>query len=219
MSSPILPSSAVTAAFTSVVVSLPEMGGGRGKAGIMASIDQLREETRASAEQLGFADGRAAGFDDGFAEGMRQGRKEAAEAAALEARQVGEALANEVGELHARMEEGWQAFLAAAEAQMTARCMETVRALLDTELQLGRESALNIVRRCLGEMVHATAIKVRVASEDLPYLQKYLDDERVQLVADGSIGAGCIVESSSGKVDGTLATSLVLLENAWEEAA
>ncbi len=218
LSSPILPGSVVTQSFSSVVVTLPNMPSGRGQAGIMASIEKLREDTRVSAERLGFAEGRAEGFDAGHQEGLRQGRREAAQAAAIEAQQVGEALAQEVGALHMRVEEGWQEFLSASEAAMTDRCLDAVRALLDAELQLGRESALGIVRRCLGEMVHATSIKVRVASDDLPYLQQFLKDERVELVADGTIEAGCVVESSSGTVDGRVSTTLQLFENAWNEA-
>ena len=219
MSNPVLGSAVVTQAFASVVVSLPAMPGASGRTGVMAGIERIKEEARTSASQLGFADGRAAGYEDGYEEGLRLGREEARRNAEIEARLVGEALAREVGALHERVEDGWQEFLASSEQALTDRCLDTVRALLEAELQLGRESALGIVRRCLGEVSNATAIRVRVVAEDLPYLREHLRDERVELVADGSIEAGCVVESSCGTVDGTLGTSLRLLEQAWDEAA
>lgn len=215
MSNPVLGPNVATQAFASVVVSLPETHGGRGKERITAGLEMLREETRAQAAKIGFTDGQASGFDAGYAEGLREGRAAAAE----EARLVGEALAQEVGRLHERVETGWQEFLASSEAALTDRCLETVRELLNAELAIDRSSAVAIVRRCLGEVVHATSIRIRVAAEDLPNLQEYLRDDRVELVADASIGAGCVVESSSGSVDGTIGTALRLLETAWDEAA
>lgn len=219
MSNPILPSTVVTQAFASVVVSLPDTHSGRGRDRITAGIEKLREETRSTAARIGYGEGQSEGFEVGYAEGLRLGREEAARNAAVEAQLVGEALASEVGALHARIESEWRTFLATSESAMVAQCLATVRALLDAELQIGRESAVEIVRRCLGEMIHATSIRVRVAASDLPNLAERVRDERVEFVADGSITAGCVVESSSGIVDGTLDTSLRLLESAWAEAA
>lgn len=214
-----LPAGVATRAFSSVVVTLPAISSGRGQAGLMEGIEKIREEAREEGLRLGFTEGQTDGLRAGYEAGYHKGRQQAAEEAAREAEQVGNALALEVGALHERIEGTWQEFLTEVETAMTDRCLQTVRELLDAELQIGRSSALNIVRRCLGEVVHATSIKIRVASQDLPYLQDFLKDERVQLVADGSIDAGCVIESSSGTVDGTLRTSLQLLENAWDEAA
>ncbi|RYG40524.1 hypothetical protein EON79_22465, partial [bacterium] len=136
MSNPILPSTVVTQAFASVVVSLPDMQNGRGRDRITAGIEKLREETRRTATQIGYAEGQSEGYDKGYAEGLRLGREEAARNAAVESQLVGEALAQEIATLHGRVETEWQGFLLSSEAAMVEQCLGTVRALLDAELSL-----------------------------------------------------------------------------------
>ncbi|RYG71285.1 hypothetical protein EON77_13030, partial [bacterium] len=118
MSNPILPSTVVTRAFASVVVTLPESATGRGRDRITQGIEQLREETRATASQIGYSEGHADGFESGYAEGLRRGQEEAARNAEVEAELVGQALAAELGTLHQRVEAEWNGFLVNSEAAM-----------------------------------------------------------------------------------------------------
>ncbi len=220
---PNLGSAVAVASFASAVTTLPALRGARDHAGLQRQIEEMKALAREEAAREGYGEGRSAGWAEGHRSGREAGRREAMVEAA-EARAVAEAeIADELARLHARVQAGWRAFAAGAEAALTERAMDAVREILAAELALSRAGAHAIVARCLGETTHAASVRIRVDARDLPGLADLLAASHpglaVELVADGSVGAGCVVESASGRVDGTVGTALRLLEEAYDEAA
>lgn len=223
MSNPILKGEIALGSFASVVATLPPLRGARDQAGVQRQIEELKAAAREEAKEEGYGEGQAAGWSEGLIAGRDAGRREALLQAAEDAARREAELAEELAQVHARIEAGWAEFIVEAEAQMTARVMDAVRAVVAAELEISRSGAHAIVARCLEEVTHAKSVRVRVDARDLPGLGELLAGSHpelaVELVADEAIGAGCVVESASGRVDGRVATTLRLLENAYDEAA
>ena len=203
MSDPILRGDFAFASFASVVTTLPPLRGTRDQAGIQKQIDELKEAARAVAAAEGYGEGRSSGWADGLRAGREQGRCEAlAEAAEIAAIREAE-IADELARVHGRIESGWREFIEEAEAQMTLRVMDAVRAVVAAELELSSSGAHAIVARCLEEVTHAKAVTIRVDARDLPGLSELLArshaDLAVELVADEGSEGGASSRASRGE--------------------
>ena len=189
------------------------------------------ERRRQEAAELGFKQGHAEGFRKGTVEGYdlgrEQGLKEAYETVIGEQREVIEqfnaALQTVVDQANAKI----AAWFEEREIAMSEVALEAVRRLLSSELATSRQSALAMTQDALAEITHANHIRIRVNPFDVPILEQHrslllssiatLRD--IELVPDGTITAGCVVESEGGVVDTRLEVRQAALEKAWQSAA
>lgn len=194
-------------------------------------LEELRAQAREEGHLEGLEAGRTAGHEEGFAEGFVEGQAQGyaqarAELLQQESAQIaafGEALQAKVDDLNATIADWY----ATREQAMTDMAMQVVRGILSAELQISRQSALAIVQEALSEITHGSHARIRMNPFDVPIVQgrnaelvaasSSLRD--IDLVEDRSLLGGCVVETEGGVVDASIDTRLVLVEQAWREAA
>ena len=96
-----------------------------------------------------------------------------------------------------------------AEERHADLAYEVARRALASELVLGRESVLAIAREVLSEVRSGTSVTVRVNPVDVSVLEAHRADlmatlagiKEIEVVADRTVGAGCVIQSNEGLVD------------------
>lgn len=192
-----------------------------------SELKRLKEEARDLGQRQGYAEGFRKGTVEGYDLGREQGYKEAYETIMGEQRelldQFGAALQQVADRVNATLSDWFQE----REEAMADLAMTAVRHLLSHELSISRDSAVSIVHEALSELTHGTHARIRVNPYDMPILEQHRSQlvsltatlRDVEIVADDSIEAGCVVETEGGVVDTRLAVRMDALEDAWKRAA
>ena len=210
------------------VDAIPGIASFRGK---LLTTRQEIEEAKEIASQEGFAqgerEGRFHGETTGRAQGIEIGKREAHEALAQAhadtLHDFTEALEGLLDQIQSAMDH----WTASAENQVCDLAMSAVHRILSAELELNRDSAIQITREALAEVTHSRKARIRVNPFDSHVLEAHRNEliaaaasvERIEIVTDPSILGGCIIETDGGTIDASLGTRLELLETELEQAS
>ena len=164
----------------------------------------------------GMSEGREAGIKQGHAEAYDRAYKEAKAKWDDELGDLFGILAGHVGAVNAEIPKWFED----AENAMTDRTFAIIERLLATELSMGRDHALEIVKECLAEVTHSTRVRVRMNPFDSVVVSQHRDElmamatqlDDIDFVDDPSIEGGCVVESDGGSIDARLDTRLALVK-------
>ncbi len=183
-------------------------------------VEMAKDEAR----QLGQMEGYMAGLENGRRDGLKSGYEEAYAKAHAEATEkcnrelegLFSILAGHVAAVNAELPKWFEN----AEEEMTDRTMTILRRLLNAELSLGRDHALEIVKECLAEVTHAHNVRIRMNPFDAVVVSQHREQllaltpqlKNIDFVDDPSIVGGCIVESEGGAIDARFKTRLSLVE-------
>jgi flagellar assembly protein FliH len=166
--------------------------------------------------QKAFEDGFEQGYEEGYEEGLKAGHVEGTIRAQQE---VQENFAEKIEAFNSRLEYLFQQFLCAveewykhSEEQLARLAVFIAEKLLGHELQYSRESALVLAQEAIKALTHGNVIKLRVNPFDVAILEAYKEKflataprlENIEIVADGSIQGGCLIETEGGIVDARL---------------
>jgi flagellar assembly protein FliH len=189
--------------------------------------EEARLTIMKDAERIGYDHGRASGYEEGYQDGRAFGISEARS-------EFDQALADElarfVEELN-KFSESLQVqvnhWFEASENRITDLAMAAVRKILVSELELSRDSALEIVKDALGEVTHSRHVRIRVNPFDSVILREHRQEimsaaenlRDIEIVTDPAILGGCMIESDGGVVDATVETKLILLDESIRRAA
>ncbi|MBX3111477.1 MAG: hypothetical protein KF857_05645 [Fimbriimonadaceae bacterium] len=171
-------------------------------------ISQLRENA--------VNEGRAAGYSDGYQDGFDVGRSEGYDIAKGSYETEVAAVRERLGQIVAVAERSVDEWHAAAAEHYAGVALEIARRAIGAELQLSRESVLELAKEALAELRHGTTVRLRVnpgdaemvATNRAMIMQAVAGIKDVEIVADESVAAGCQVESEFGLVDARVETFL-----------
>ena len=152
----------------------------------------------------------------GFEDGRRMGREEAWE----KLKDAAEALKKEVEALKDARDE----LLRGAEEGVLALAGEVARRVVGVAVERFPEEVVDLVRECLRKISDRVKVVVRVNPEDVATLEAHreellaLVEGPVEIEPDGGVPrGGCMVETSSGVVNGRLDSMLDEMEKAMRE--
>jgi flagellar biosynthesis/type III secretory pathway protein FliH len=173
------------------------------------------EQGHASGLQLGFEEGRTRGFE--------QAKREGDEARAVELKRF----TADLNAMTDRLQGAVAQWFVSSEERMAELTIKAVKKLLAAELEISRDSAIEIVKEALREVTHSRHVRIRVNPFDSATLRDHRQEllsaaenlRDVEIVSDPAITGGCMVESDGGVVDATLDTRLSLLEDRLGRAA
>lgn len=184
-----------------------------------AELQKLRQEAR----DEGYRDGLQQGRQDGLAIGIQEGRadgfaafREETEEELAKQRSATEAFAQK---LEAFADSAFQAvreWKAEAEEAHAMIAIEIAERAVRQELSLSRESVVALAKEALAELHQGLEFRVLVNPSDVGEIEGRQKDilealthvRGIEVVADGSIKAGCMVESHSGAIDARIETYL-----------
>ena len=171
-------------------------------------ISQLRENA--------VAEGRAEGYSDGYQDGFDVGRSEGFDTAKAGYETEVAAARERLQQIVAAAERAIDEWHAAAAEHYAGIAFEIARRAVGAELQLSRESVIELAKEALAELRHGTSVRLRVNPGDAGMVlanraqiqQAVAGIKDVEVVADESVVAGCQVESEFGLVDARVETYL-----------
>ena len=178
-----------------------------------------------------YQDGYRAGLDNGTLVGISEGRKAGFEAARKEARLERNNEAKQFFEdwesLRSEFEESLAAWSEQSEQAMTELTMEIVQRILATELQVNQQAALGICKEVLHHVTHAKQARVYINPSDYALFESHREElvkqsrelKSIEIVEDGSVRNGVMVETDAGMIDATIDTRLELISNELDQAA
>ena len=178
-----------------------------------------------------YQDGYRAGLDNGTLVGISEGRKAGFEAARKEARLERNNEAKQFFEdwesLRSEFEESLAAWYEQSEQAMTELTMEIVQRILATELQVNQQAALGICKEVLHHVTHAKQARVYINPSDYALFESHREElvkqsrelKSIEIVEDGSVRNGVMVETDAGMIDATIDTRLELISNELDQAA
>ena len=180
------------------------------------ALDAARAEAKQSAYAEAFDLGQAAGYAEGFETGRR-------EAVVKFAAQLDDELAQVLTEIKACLDEvgmAVESFYQDAETQLAGIAKEVVARVLDAELTTNEEAIVGMTRAAIAEVAQSREVVVRVNIASKPVLEANRESllrsfsgiKSFEVIADPTVGSGCIVESSHGSVDASKDTILRLIE-------
>lgn len=167
------------------------------------------------------------GFEEGFEAGLEAGKEQAM----LEFQQtVSRHLTEFVNDLDAKgsaLTQAIQDWYLRSEQQLAELSIYVAERILCKELELSRDSVVEITREALQEVTHATEVRIRVNPFDAESIRMHQEElmsaskqiRNVQIVTDPEISGGCRIESDAGTVDASLESRLGLSLKAMKEAA
>jgi flagellar biosynthesis/type III secretory pathway protein FliH len=167
------------------------------------------------------------GFDKGYTAGLIVGAEEAkATAQAQYSREIAQ-FCQDLDRAGESVREAVNQWVEETEEGLADVAMDLVRRLLHHELSVSRESALVWAREAVACVVNSERIRIRVNPFDTAILEAHKAEimesaaavRKVEVVADGSILAGCIVEADGGIVDARAEAALERMQEALSEAA
>lgn len=184
-----------------------------------AKADEILQAARIEADVIR-AEAQKLGHDDGYRDGQRRA------AAEFEQRQTEE---------HQRMSDLAQSLEAQRVEQLSQMkpvllqlAIESVRRVLQRELQLASPDISNIVQELLQYVIQGTSVQVRVHPDDFQQarvaqpkwqLAKF-GDWVISVVPDATLAPGdCEIHADTGWVDGKIRTRLAELERALIDAS
>lgn len=199
----------------------------RAKNSKLSAIDQVKEAAR----QTGYNDGYSAGSEEGFAlgkaEGFEAGRAEAlAQFNAAHSAQL-QSLASDLQQVQANLQSTIQEWFQASEAEMERIAVKVAEKLVGAQLTLDRSFIKESVVSALAQVTEASRVRIRINPLDSATLAGCREEllascaglTGVEIAADSSITAGCMIETDRGVIDATLDTRLQLFTNEFPEAA
>jgi flagellar assembly protein FliH len=177
-----------------------------------AALQRAEEEAR----DRGRVEGFDSGFQEGYAEGVRQGSEQAHVEAAAQLEAIIQAFAQGLDEQGEVIRRALADYYAQSEAALVELSTALAARILGRELTLDPTATLGIVRQALAEVTHASTARIRLNPFDIPAVETQRDAllaiapslRAAELVADGSIRGGCIVETEGGVVDARIETML-----------
>lgn len=190
---------------------------------LVDQIDLIKEKA--------YQDGYQAGMDNGMRVGIAEGRKAGFEVAMNEAKSQRN---NEAKEFFADWETLREEFEQAvinwferSEEVLTDLSMEVVRRVLAAELEMNRQAALAICKEVLQHVTHAKQARIFINPSDYALFESHRDElvkqsrelKSIEIVEDGTIHSGVMVETEAGLIDATVETRLELISNEFNEAA
>ena len=110
---------------------------------------------------------------------------------------------------------------------MTELTMEIVQRILATELQVNQQAALGICKEVLHHVTHAKQARVYINPSDYALFESHREElvkqsrelKSIEIVEDGSVRNGVMVETDAGMIDATIDTRLELISNELDQAA
>lgn len=214
--------------FESLLSKLPDDASVKNrKATRSESLEQARKEAEQTGYDEGFQRGHADGYARGLIEGQEQGRADGFREAADQRRQALACFTSELDKVQLWFRDAIDEWFDQSEQRMTDLAIEAVKAILNAELQISRESAVDLVKKALREVTHARHARVRINPFDSVLLQQHRSEliaasgslKDIELVDDPAIVGGCIIETDGGVLDASVGTQLSSLEHAIGEAA
>ncbi len=194
------------------------------------AFEEAREAGRAEGLVQGYREGHATGLAHGEEEGRANAYAQLLqeqEAVQAERRAALDHFRSEMEGFVARANDAVAAWTTDAEERLAGLAIEIASRALNSELGLSRESILNIVREALADAEHARQVRVRVNPLDVATLESHQQEiaqslagiKGLEVVADPTIQAGCVVESDSGVVDARVEAYLARLVDHVRRAA
>lgn len=170
-----------------------------------AELIDLKKETLDSAYAAGFEKGKTEGFESGSADALNQYQADSA------------ALLNAVN-LLSKEETN---LIKHSQTGLVTLASKIARRLLSCELALNPDVIHHIVSEALTKITDKSTVSIRVHPDDLPALQTHQstlkqlvpDIQTLHLDSDPNIEpGGCMIETSLGYIDATVATKLASIE-------
>jgi flagellar assembly protein FliH len=159
-----------------------------------AELIDLKKETLDAAYAAGFEKGKTEGFESGSADALNQYQADSA------------ALLNAVN-LLSKEETN---LIKHSQTGLVTLASKIARRLLSCELTLNPNVIHHIVSEALTKITDKSTVSIRVHPDDLPALP---DIQTLHLDSDPNIEpGGCMIETSLGYIDATVATKLASIE-------
>ena len=201
------PVSSLTDVLKTVVGPLPSQtkgGSSRIQSGLQAMFDKAKAE--------GYEAGRAEGHADGLAIGTAKGWNEVHEAEAASLAEFQQALQGFVEKSSSAIDEWYRN----SEESLTSLAIEIARRAIEKELEISRDSVLEITKSALSEVRHGTSVRIKVNPVDCAILESKRNEvisaasgiRDLEVVMDGSIQAGCVIETDGGVIDARIESFL-----------
>jgi len=183
-------------------------------------VETAKQEARKIAKVEGFKEGLSSGHAEGFKQGYDEAFAQAYQEAADECNKRLDEMFGSLNQHVAAVNAEIPKWFENAEELMMQRTMEIVKRVLASELEIGRDHALAIVKESLAEITHSDHIRIRMNPFDSIVISQHKDElmalapqlKDIEFVDDQSIRGGCIVESHGGAVDATLDTRLTIVQ-------
>lgn len=155
--------------------------------------------------QEGFAAGKKEGFDQGYAEGHAVGLDEERTRYLLEA----DHFARSLSTIIEQAQDAAPQFFEKLESDLASLAAVIAERVLHQELEMSRESVISITRAALKEALPNRDLRIKVNPEDSSLIDAHkkelfgscANSVNIQILADPSIAAGCIIETEGGAVD------------------
>jgi flagellar assembly protein FliH len=181
----------------------------------------LRRQAADEGRAQGIEEGRAIGQEEGRMAALEEGRRmqaEIAEAQRAEVERFAQAMAEFADDAYRSVRE----WTRQAEERLADLAIEIARRAIFSELQLSRESIIEIVREAVSEAGHTDRIRIRVNPLDAGVLESHRSEleaslgqvRGIEFAPDDAIRAGCLIESEHGQVDARVETFLERLQEA-----
>jgi flagellar assembly protein FliH len=182
-------------------------------------------------KEKGYEEGYQAGYQNGLQMGTAEGRKvgfaQAQEIASGERQTEAAQFFADWEMMREEFEQAVIQWFEQSEEILTGLAVEAVRRILNAELQLTRDSALEIAKEVLSHVSHAKQARIRINPDDFALFESHREElskhsmnvKGIEIVQDNSISSGVIVETEAGVIDATIQTRLELFENSFEQAA
>jgi flagellar assembly protein FliH len=190
-------------------------------------LNDLRDAVVKSAQLEGYAVGLEQGRTEGYAVGTAEGEAQALVEAELQRNAMLDELSQELAIIVAEASAAIPAWCEMAEQAMTDRVSEICRRVLLRELELDRNSIVEMVREAMQSVTHGRTARLRVNPADAHVLMKHCDElrasvrslENIEIVSDSSVIGGCVIETDGGSVGGSIECKLEVLDRRLDEEA
>lgn len=144
-------------------------------------------------------------MDEAFQAGVKQGEEVALEKQNSALDEMREHLSVLIKDLSIHIEEN----LSVIESRAVDLSLKIAQKLMTAAVEFNPEYIVHIMRDALKEAKTATIQLMRVSPQDLEFIQvvgldKDAEFSSIQIVADETIRAGCVIETSAGHIDANL---------------
>lgn len=154
--------------------------------------------------------------EKGYEEGYREGQESGQEAGFQLIRENDQKREDRLSRLLASIHRERERLLWEAEGELLNLSIEIARQVVLSELKVNKDVIVEIVRGALRRLTNKQGLVIRVSSEDKSILLEYKEELQsgedlltLTIVGDPQLKQGdCVLETSSGSVDGRLETRL-----------
>ncbi len=204
---------------------------------LVAKKPKLRrsEKEFVARKETELEESRAKGYAEGYEQGLAEGKEAGSRVAYQVAYDAASAARNaELQSFVASLEktlasanEAMTRWYELAEEEMEQLVLDVAHKVMLSELKLGRESVLAIVKEAMSEITHASEARLRVNPLDTPVMKSFKREilacapsvRGLEIVDDATIEGGCMIETDGGLVDARIEKKLTLISRAMKEAA